>query len=503
MFVLAPVNEINTNLNIVHFVIAAIFPTGSLIRSLFISLNIFSIICVGESIAPYPGAITIYGGPILYLILQSIFLFTVLVWWDSGSKLGALFRRKTYKDVDTEHSADVEEDEIKEELARVEASMDDGLRVLHITKSFGAVTAVENISFGVKRGEVFALLGPNGAGKSTTISVIRGDLRGANNGGEVYIENTPISRQRASARQHLGVCPQFDAMDLLTCEEHLRFYARIRGLRGKDVEHNVRAVIAAVGLATFQSRMGASLSGGNKRKLSLGIALMGNPTVLLLDEPSSGMDVAAKRVMWKTLASVVAGRSIVLTTHSMEEADALANRAGIMAKKMLALGTSDYLRKKHGDRYHVHLLMKTAPYTTAEEAEAVKAWILRTFDGAVTEEKTFHGQIRFSVPASPVTPIQSTIDPAASRTSSDAIEISRDTSTKVSAKPTQQGGIAALFSTLESNKQGLGFEYYSVSQTTLDQVFLSIVGKHNIEEENYAKAEVRRRSRWKRLLGRG
>lgn len=87
--------------------------------------------------------------------------------------------------------------------------------------------------------------------------------------------------------------------------------------------------------------MAAKLSGGNKRKLSLAIALMGNPSVLLLDEPSSGMDVCAKRVMWRTLASVVPGRSLVLTTHSMEEADALADRAGIMGKKMLALGTSE------------------------------------------------------------------------------------------------------------------------------------------------------------------
>lgn len=498
----SPVDKIDTNLNIVHFIIAAVFPTGSLIRSLFISLNIFSILCEDRSISSHPGKIPIYGGPILYLILQSIFLFTVLVWWDSGSKLGALFRLKTYQEKDTEQSADKQEDEIAAELARVKASTDDGLRVLHLTKSFGMLTAVEDVSFGVKRGEVFALLGPNGAGKSTIISVIRGDIKASNNGGEVYIENIPISQKRASARQHLGVCPQFDAMDLLTCEEHLRFYARIRGLRGADVEHNVKAVIQAVGLQAFQTRMGASLSGGNKRKLSLGIALMGNPTVLLLDEPSSGMDVAAKRVMWKTLSSVVAGRSIVLTTHSMEEADALANRAGIMAKKMLALGTSDYLRKKHGDRYHVHLLMKTAPYTKAEEAESVKAWIMKTFAGAITEDKTFHGQVRFSVPASSSSPGPVEVKSTSSvSNSSDEIEIEKGSSSSTVKSGTRRG-IAELFATLEANKQQYGFEYYSVSQTTLDQVFLSIVGKHNIEEENYAsQVGLRKRPVWKRVLG--
>jgi len=347
-----------------------------------------------------------------------------------------------------------------------------------------------------KRGEVFALLGPNGAGKSTTISVIRGDIKAANNGGEVYIENLPISKQRADARQHLGVCPQFDAMDMLTCEEHLRFYARIRGLRGKNVEYNVKAVIEAVGLQAFKTRMGSSLSGGNKRKLSLGIALMGNPTVLLLDEPSSGMDVAAKRVMWRTLAGVVAGRSIVLTTHSMEEADALANRCGIMARKMLAIGTSDHLRKEHGDRYHIHILMKTAPYTTPEEADTVKTWISTTFADAILEQKAFHGQIKFSVPAGSKVPEKSLVSSDASA-SSDEIEIvGQATSTG------HTSGIAALFSTLERNKQDLGFEYYSVSQTTLDQVFLNVVNQHNVEEENYASQGVSDpRPMWKRLFG--
>lgn len=95
--------------------------------------------------------------------------------------------------------------------------------------------------------------------------------------------------------------------------EHLEFYARVRGV--PDVQHNVTEVIKAVGLTAFSARMAAKLSGGNKRKLSLGIALIGNPTVLLLDEPSSGMDAASKRVMWKTLAAVVPGRSLLLTTH--------------------------------------------------------------------------------------------------------------------------------------------------------------------------------------------
>src|SRR5579859_1007817 len=159
-------------------------------------------------------------------------------------------------------------------------------------------------------------------------------------------------------------------MDQMTVLEHLRFYARVRGV--SDVEHNVEEVLKAVGLELFKNRMGQQLSGGNKRKLSLGIALMGNPTVLLLDEPSSGMDAASKRIMWKTLAAVVPGRSLLLTTHSMEEAGALAGRAGIMARRMLALGTIDYLRRKHGDAYHIHLVTTSAPNTTPEEMSRIR-----------------------------------------------------------------------------------------------------------------------------------
>ncbi|KAL9117183.1 MAG: hypothetical protein Q9187_006284, partial [Circinaria calcarea] len=296
----APVDKIDSYLLIVHFTIGFFFPTANLIRALFVSLNIFSIICRDRSVASEPNGITIYGGPLLYLIIQAMILFVMLVWWDSGSTLGSLFRRKVFK-MDDAEGIDSKNEEISTEIARVDTSTDDGLRVLHISKSFGRNKAVQDISFGVKRGEVFALLGPNGAGKSTTISMIRGDIRPSNNGGDIFIENISVIKHRAAARQALGVCPQFDAIDQMTVLEHLRFYARIRGV--SKIEHNVHEIIRAVGLGPFQTRMAASLSGGNKRKLSLGIALMGNPRVLLLDEPSSGMDVAAKRVMWKTLAS--------------------------------------------------------------------------------------------------------------------------------------------------------------------------------------------------------
>lgn len=264
-------------------------------------------------------------------------------------------------------------------------------------------------------------------------------------------------------------------MDQMTVLEHLHFYARVRGVT--EIEHNVKAVLKAVGLEAFASRMAAKLSGGNKRKLSLGIALIGNPTVLLLDEPSSGMDAAAKRVMWRTLTAVVPGRSLLLTTHSMEEADALANRAGIMARRMLAIGTSDYLRKKHGSGYHMHLVMKSAPHTSDEEITNLKSWILERFPTAIIDDKTYHGQVRFSVPTGDKNEVEK------NGTAVDD-EISEHN------EKSNGSRIGSFITILEESREELGLEHYSVSPTTLDQVFLTIVGKHNVLEEGYDSSKA-------------
>jgi len=482
----APATNVDSYVNIAHFTIGTVTPVGNLARAMLTALNIFSILCRDRDVASYPGEITLYGGPILYLIVQSFTLFGLLLWFDSGP-LFSRTRGKS-KPEDIEKTTETVDEDISNELKRVTSS-NDGLRVLHLTKTFGKFVAVQDVTFGVCRGEVFALLGPNGAGKTTTISLIRGDIQPSYNGGDIFVENVSVLRHRAAARSHLGVCPQFDAIDQMTVEEHLRFYARIRGV--SDVEHNVREVIRAVGLTPYAHRMAAKLSGGNKRKLSLGIALMGNPTVLLLDEPSSGMDAASKRVMWRTLASIVPGRALVLTTHSMEEADALANRAGIMAKRMLALGTTEYLRRKYGNMYHVHLVHAEAPHTSNEYMERIRDWVRVTFPGAVIEQKTYHGQLRFSVP------VTATTSPDAAASDSDYSdrdnndgqdEIQDDHAPANSKSKGKNSGISSLFALLEQRKQDLGIQFYSVSQTTLDQVFLTIVGQHDVEEENMGES---------------
>ncbi|KAI1632809.1 hypothetical protein F4809DRAFT_626106 [Biscogniauxia mediterranea] len=472
----APITTIDQSLEVVHFVISAFVPIGSVVRTLMVSLNLFSTTCDGDRLQTNPAALTAYGGPILYLIVQSILLFCVILWYDSGAGR-TLLKRITQKTIESGNEKAASDEEVANELVRVTSGPedDDGLKVLHLTKTFGKNTAVDNVTFSVQHGEVFALLGPNGAGKSTTISLIRGDIQPSLNGGDVLVENTSVSRHRAAARSHLGVCPQFDAIDSMTVLEHLRFYARIRGI--PDVEHNVRAVLHAVGLEAFSTRMAHALSGGNKRKLSLGIALMGNPSVVLLDEPSSGLDAAAKRIMWRTLGSIVPGRSILLTTHSMEEADALAHRAGILAKRMLAMGTIDNLRQRFGDAIHVHLVSRSAPRSSPEEMERMRRWVADTFPAADVEPKTYHGQMRFSVPAADVL--------AKSSNGSEGSSIGGSGS-----------AVGQLIVLLEEQREELGIEHFSCTPTTLDQVFLTIVGQHNVQEEGYN--EKKKKKWWKR-----
>ncbi|KAF2861198.1 putative ABC transporter [Piedraia hortae CBS 480.64] len=429
-------STIDNYVRLATYTLGFVFPAANLIRALFLTFNEFSSLCHDSDLATNYGGWSVYGSCICYLILQSILFMTVLIIRESGWR--PQFKRSVLKTPDIE-KRDMDPD-VCAEAYRVEKESDE-LRVLHLSKSFGKNVAVDDVTLGVRRGEIYGLLGPNGAGKSTTIGLVRGDM--SPNAGDVLIENTSIAH-RAVARAKLGVCPQFDAMDSMTTAEHLTFYARARGV--PSVKHNVAQILEAVGLTPYRDRFAAKLSGGNKRKLSLGIALIGNPSVVLLDEPSSGMDAASKRVMWHTLRNVASGRALVLTTHSMEEADALASRVGILSTRMLATGTIDSLRRKWNDMFQIHLVHKNAPRTSEADMLRMKAFATTEFSGSVLEKRSFHGQLRFSIP--------------------------RNSGEK------DGEGISHVFGVLESWKDRLGVEYYSVAQSTLDQVFLRIVGDH-------------------------
>lgn len=395
-----------------------------------------------------PGDINAYGGPILYLCIQIIVLLLVIVWIEGDialfrrgpNKAAAASTKTPWKDGNKMEMVPLSA-EVAAEKHRVEAASTDLVRVLNVSKSFGSTHAVQNVTFGVPAGDVMALLGPNGAGKSTLVNMMQAEL--APDHGQVLLHSGD-ARTR-SAQRHLGVCPQFDALDLMTTREHLDFYARVKGIR--NVRANVDSIMARLDLSRHARTNASKLSGGNKRKLSLAIALLGAPPVMVLDEPTSAMDAVAKRSFWRLIRDVGAapGRSVLLTTHSMEEADALATRAAIIAGgRLLAVGTTEALRERYSKDHHVSLLLRSAPASTAEEMAGVREWVQDRIRGARLERAMLGGQVRFTV----------------------------------------SGSVPALIELLERDKDGLGIAYYSVAGATLENVFLSVARENNAQEED-------------------
>lgn len=222
----------------------------------------------------------------------------------------------------------------------------------------GGKFAVKGISLGIPNGECFGLLGINGAGKSSTLAMLSGEF--APSEGKAFLSGLDLYSNIHKCRRKIGYCPQFDALfELLTAREHLELYARIKGIRELDIKRVVNAKIREMGLTEYADRYAGTYSGGNKRKLSVAIAMIGEPSIVFLDEPSTGMDPVARRFMWDVISDIVTKRemcSLILTTHSMEECEALCTRIGIMVGGVMrCLGSAQRLRSKYGKGYQIEI----------------------------------------------------------------------------------------------------------------------------------------------------
>ncbi|KAL9018938.1 MAG: hypothetical protein Q9185_003772 [Variospora sp. 1 TL-2023] len=497
MITFADAESLQTNLNTLQYTLGLVSPSGNLFRVLLVSLNQSQVLCRARSIISYPGDFDAYGCPILYLTLQAICFYIFLVWHDNGKPfpLRSVFRRNKELATPDDESAikDVPLD-VRDETARV-GNSDDKLKVLHLEKIFKRYKAVDNVTFGVGAGEKLALLGPNGAGKTTTLSLIRGDLRPSSRMSDVLISGLSIRKDQLAARRLLGVCPQFNTMDLMTVHEHLAFYARARGV--PDIYFNVAKVMEAVGLTTYRKRMTGKLSGGNQRKLSLATAIIGNPSVLLLDEPSTGMDAVAMRVMWKAVRAICAGRAIIITTHSMEEATTLSDRTAIVDQRLLTIDTTSELTKRHGAGfYHVHIVLANGSASTAEEMRKVRDWVASSFKGATIHDRLFpesRGQLRFQIttaanhvpigvassePSSTLSAEFASTDEALEKPGADSIGVALTTTDNTGVKSAASDQLITMLDTLESAKERLGIGYYTIGQATLEDVFLDVISRN-------------------------
>ncbi|MGZ5266798.1 MAG: ATP-binding cassette domain-containing protein [Caldimonas sp.] len=222
------------------------------------------------------------------------------------------------------------------------------LRIAHLTKKFGDATVVDDLSLEIMPGECLGVIGPNGAGKTTTIRVCLG-LTGPD-AGEIEAFGLPLPAQVREAKKRIGVVTQFDSLDPdFTCAENLHVYGRYFGLSRAVIEERVPKLLE---FAALQSKAGAKpgeLSGGMKRRLSLGRALINDPDLLILDEPTTGLDPQARHLMWERLQTLLQqGKAILLTTHFMDEAERLCDRLLVLDHgRKIAEGTPRGLIAAH------------------------------------------------------------------------------------------------------------------------------------------------------------
>eukprot|EP00811_Abedinium_folium_P034144 NODE_704_length_2818_cov_8.024898.p1 GENE.NODE_704_length_2818_cov_8.024898~~NODE_704_length_2818_cov_8.024898.p1 ORF type:complete len:606 (+),score=200.33 NODE_704_length_2818_cov_8.024898:284-2101(+) len=400
----------------------------------------------------------------LVMVCTGIVLFFVLCFLDDAysvrSKVGKkIARRASVADNAEDAALSLKEDE--EELGKIVAGIPEGVDTATLPIWFNGVEkwytkrngkrfhALKGIHLGVEKGCIFGLLGPNGAGKSTAIKCITGSQQTRMDGGNAFIQGKSCVTDLEAARQSMGVCPQFNALiDMVTAREHLWFFARLRGVNGgkgpeattetmKGIIEHYLQVLDLEKKADCQSK---TLSGGNKRKLSVAIAMLANPIAVFLDEPSSGMDPLTKRTFWNFCSSAAASRAIILTTHSMEEADALCGRIGIMVRGGLrTIGSSQELKAWHGGFYYVVVRMQEASRASDEAVENLAKQICA--DTKVDAMDAGLSMRRFAVP--------------------------------MAGRDGAGASLSEIFECILKCRDAMGIIDFAVSQATLEDVFLS------------------------------
>uniref|UniRef100_A0AAX7V8Z4 ABC transporter domain-containing protein n=1 Tax=Astatotilapia calliptera TaxID=8154 RepID=A0AAX7V8Z4_ASTCA len=291
----------------------------------------------------------------------------------------------------------------------------------------------------------FGLLGVNGAGKTTTFKMLTGDINVTS--GEASVAGHSILTNILDVHQNMGYCPQFDAIDeLLTGREHLHLYARLRGVPESEISRVAEWAIQKLGLSEYAGHSAGTYSGGNRRKLSTAIAMIGCPALVLLDEPTTGMDPLSRRFLWNSIMSVIQDkRAVVLTSHSMEECEALCTRLAIMVNgSFKCLGTIQHLKYKFGDGYVVTMKIRASKPGCAPDLNPAEAFMESTFPGCIQREKHYN-TLQYKISSS---------------------------------------SLARIFQMVLANKEKLKIEDYSVSQTTLDQVFVNFAKQQSREDES-------------------
>ncbi|XP_038057091.1 uncharacterized protein LOC119728778 isoform X2 [Patiria miniata] len=388
-----------------------------------------------------PFGFNMLGWKFVALAIEGVVAFLLLMIVESSSRR----RSGDCKSGSPDHNG-VEDEDVAMERQRLVSgdTKNDLVCIQNLTKVYRSVNnsslvAVDDLCVGIPKGQCFGLLGVNGAGKTTTFRMIINDL--APTHGSIKVRSNSV-----------GYCPQADALySPLTGTELLYCYARIKGLTGKQCEMAVRRVVHQMNMEPYVNNRIGTYSGGMKRSLSTAIALLGNPQVILMDEPTTGMDPVAKQAVWSNvLALIKNGHSVILTSHSMEECELLCTRLAIMVNgRFQCLGSPQQVKHRHGDGYT--LILRINDETL--DWSSIMNFVNDRFPEAILKER-HHNMVRFQLPLA-----------------------------------TRR--LADIFGAVEENKARLGIQEYSVTQTTLDQVFVNFAkrqtdghksGKESVQE---------------------
>ncbi|XP_010931289.1 ABC transporter A family member 2 isoform X2 [Elaeis guineensis] len=363
-----------------------------------------------------------------------------------------------------------EETTVKQQVANDEIDSSVAVQIRGLRKTYPGTTnigcckcrktppyhAVKGIWLNLAKDQLFCLLGPNGAGKTTVISCLTGITPITGGDALIYGYSVRSSVGMSNIRRLIGVCPQFDILwDELSAEEHLHLFASIKGLHPSTIKSVTEKSLAEVKLTNAAKVRAGSYSGGMKRRLSVAIALIGDPKLVFLDEPTTGMDPITRRHVWDIIEDAKRGRSIILTTHSMEEADILSDRIAIMAKgKLHCIGTSIRLKSRFGTGYitNVSFLGNTSgqtPNTHSNEAtsELHLKLVMQFFKEHLNlnpkeESKTF---LTFVIPHE------------------------------------KEGLLTSFFSELQDREKEFGISDIQLGLTTLEEVFLNIAKQAELD----------------------
>ncbi|UJR17400.1 hypothetical protein I4U23_004295 [Adineta vaga] len=325
------------------------------------------------------------------------------------------------------------------------------LIINHLTKKFGKFTAVSDLSLEFYRGEVCSLLGHNGAGKTTTTFILVGMLEATT--GNVTIEGLDNQIYIEEVRQNLGFCPQYDILyDELSVEEHLQLIAKMRHMSEQTMKESIETILQLVSLSNDRNTLSKNLSGGMKRRLSIGISLINDPKVIILDEPTSGIDPYNRRLIWTIIQKLKGtGRCVLLTTHFLDEADVLSDRIAIMSRgRLQANGTPDFLKQQIDDEYRLIIDKQDERCSSANIKQFIKRFVKR-----VKLERESVDELVYGI------------------------------------KRGQSKEVGQLIEILDKEKMNLGIKSYGLTMITIEDVFLRLVEEEEEEGETSAKTSTK------------